>query len=434
MSKHEDIIKYILSLEIGTKISVRSIASELGVSDGTAYRAIKDSDSLGIVTTIPRVGTVRIEKVEKKNMESLTYGEVINIVDGSLLGGKNGVHKILHRFIIGAMTIDAMKQYIKKDCLVIVGNREEAQRLALLNDAGVLITGGFGCSNQIKKLANEKCLPIISTSYDTFTVASMINKAISENLIKKEIVLVEDIMQSNPCYLNNKDTILKWKQMMKEFNHDRYPVVDDENKVVGIVVPKDLPSRGSDDELISRVMSKEPITVTPKTTVAYAAHIMGWDGIELFPVVKGKKLVGVITRKDVIKALQYMARQPQLAETLEDSILKKFEFQVKDGRNCFTGRITAEMLDSMGTGSWGTLNMILSTMAIVILRQKNNANILVDSIATYFMKPVQIDNEITIYVDIIGKGINYCRVEVNMLDDTNDIVGKSILSAKMIRR
>ncbi|OAA86787.1 Bacterial regulatory protein, gntR family [Clostridium ljungdahlii] len=114
MSKHEDIIKYILSLETGTKISVRSIASELGVSDGTAYRAIKDSDSLGIVTTIPRVGTVRIEKVEKKNMESLTYGEVINIVDGSLLGGKNGVHKVLHRFIIGAMTIEAMKQYIKK--------------------------------------------------------------------------------------------------------------------------------------------------------------------------------------------------------------------------------------------------------------------------------------------------------------------------------
>lgn len=434
MSKHEDIIKYILSLETGTKISVRSIASELGVSDGTAYRAIKDSDSLGIVTTIPRVGTVRIEKVEKKNMESLTYGEVINIVDGSLLGRKNGVHKILHRFIIGAMTIEAMKQYIKKDCLVIIGNREEAQRLALLNDAGVLITGGFGCSNQIKNLANEKCLPIISTSYDTFTVASMINKAISENLIKKEIVLVEDIMQINPSYLNVKDTVLKWKQMMKEFKHDRYPVVDDENKLVGIVAPKDLPSHGSDNEVIGRVMSKEPITVTPKTTVAYAAHIMGWDGIELFPVVKGKKLIGVITRKDVIKALQYMARQPQLAETLEDSILKKFEFQVKDGRNCFTGRITAEMLDSMGTGSWGTLNMLLSTMAIVILRQKNNANILVDNINTYFMKPVQIDNEITIYVDVIGKGINYCKVEVSMLNDKKDIVGKSILSAKMIRR
>ncbi len=434
MSKHEDIIKYILSLEVGTKISVRSIASDLGVSDGTAYRAIKDSDSIGIVTTIPRVGTVRIEKVEKKSMESLTYGEVINIVDGSLLGGKNGIHKVLHRFIIGCMNIETMKQYIKKDCLVIIGNREEAQRFALLNDAGVLITDGFGCSNNIKNLANEKCLPIIATRYDTFTASSMINKAISENLLKKEIVLVEDIMKTNPSYLNAKDTVFKWKQIMKEFKHIRYPVVDDENKLVGIVSPKDLPSHGSDDEVIGKVMCKEPITVTPKTTAAYAADIMRWDGIELFPVVKGKKLMGVITRKDVINALQYMARQPQLTETLEDSILKKFELKVKGSKNCFTGRITAELIDYMGTGSWGALNMLLSTMAIVILRRKNNANILVDNINTYFMKPVQIDNEITIYVEVIDKGINYCKVEVNMFNDNKDIVGKSILSAKMIRR
>ncbi|HBC97189.1 MAG TPA: hypothetical protein DC034_10390, partial [Clostridium sp.] len=240
MSKHEDVIKYILSLEVGTKISVRSIASELGVSDGTAYRAIKDSDTLGIVTTIPRVGTVRIEKVGKKNIDVLTYGEVINVVDGSLLGGKNGIHKMLHSFIIGAMTTEAMKRYIRKDCLVIVGNREDAQKLALLNDAGVLITGGFGCSDRIKELANEKCLPIISSSYDTFTVASMINRAISENLIKKDIVLVEDIMEDSPCYLKSTDTIEKWKKIMREVKHERYPIVDSEKRVVGIVSLKDL--------------------------------------------------------------------------------------------------------------------------------------------------------------------------------------------------
>ncbi len=37
-------------------------------------------------------------------------------------------------------------------------------------------------------------------------------------------------------------------------------------------------------------MNKNPISVTPKTTVAYAAHIMGWDGIKLCPVVDKKKL------------------------------------------------------------------------------------------------------------------------------------------------
>lgn len=434
MSKHEDIIKYILSLEVGTKISVRSIASALGVSDGTAYRAIKDSDTLGIVTTIPRVGTVRVEKVEKKNIEALTYGEVINIVDGALLGGKDGIYKTLHRFAIGAMTIDAMAKYITPDCLLIVGNREEAHRLALENQSGVLITGGFGCSEEIKKLANEKCLPIISTTYDTFTVASMINKAISENLIKKDIVLIEDIMETNTYFLNVNDTVAKWKKVIMETRHQRYPVVDDDNKVVGIVTLRDLSSKDSDDELIGRVMHKEPVTLTPKTTVAYAAHIMGWEGIELFPVVKNKKLVGVITRKDVIKALQYMARQPQAAETLEDLVLKKFEFKTSGDKGHFYGKITPEMLDPIGTASWSSLNMLLSTMGIMTLRQKNNINILVDSINTYFIKPVQMDSMIEIYTDIIDSGRNFCKVEIDMFDNKRDLVAKTFLSAKILRR
>ncbi|HAZ36866.1 MAG TPA: hypothetical protein DCY71_03320, partial [Clostridiaceae bacterium] len=88
MTKHEGIIRYIYKLEVGTKISVRSVATSLKVSDGTAYRAIKDAESMGFVSTVPRIGTVRIEKVEKKNIETLTYAEVVNIVDGSALGGK----------------------------------------------------------------------------------------------------------------------------------------------------------------------------------------------------------------------------------------------------------------------------------------------------------------------------------------------------------
>ncbi|APM40906.1 DRTGG domain-containing protein [Clostridium kluyveri] len=434
MSKHEKLMKYILSLKAGTRISVRSVASELGVSHGTVYRAIKHSADLGIVTTIPRVGTVRIEKVEKKNIEKLTYGDVINIIDGNLLGGKDGIYKILHHFIIGAMTIDTMKQYIEKDCLVITGNREDVQKLALLNGAGVLITGGFKCSSETRKLANRKCLPIISANYDTFTVASMINRALSENLIKKEIVLVEDIMQGDPCYLKDTDTVHVWKKVMEKVNYKIYPVIDDKKRVIGIVSSEDLLSCNSDNEALSKIMHKEPIVVKPKTTVAYAAHMMDLKGLEVFPVVNHKKLIGIITKKDIIKALHYMARQPQVGETLEDLILKKFQCQVRDNKFCFIGKITPEMLNDIGTASWSSLNMILSTMAIVTLRQKSNANMLVvDSISTYFIKPVQIDNQIEIYIDVIDLGINHCKVEVNMFNNKN-IAGKSILSARIIRK
>lgn len=434
MSKHEDIIKYILSLEVGHKISVRGIASDLGVSDGTAYRAIKDCETLGIVSTIPRVGTVRIEKVEKKSIDTLTYAAVVNIVEGSILGGKEGIHKTLNKFVIGAMTIDAMERYISPGCLLIVGNREEAQELALNNESAVLISGGFTCSDRIKKLANEKCLPIISSSYDTFTIATMINKAISESLIKKDIILVEDVMIQNPVTLKTETTIKEWKQIIVEKKHERYPVVDEENRVVGVVTMKDLPIDASPDDTVGKIMSKNPITVTPKTTVSYTAHIMSWEGIEITPVVDNKKLVGIVTRRDVIKALQYASRQPQVSDTLEDLIIKNFSYEIEDGKVHYTGNITPQMLDNLGTASWSSLNMLISTIGLAGLRQKNNINISMDSIMTYFMKPVQVDSNIHIYVNVIDVGRSFCKVEVDMYNSNKDHIAKSMLSARVIKK
>lgn len=129
-----------------------------------------------------------------------------------------------------------------------------------------------------------------------------------------------------------------------------------------------------------------------------------------------------------------MARQPQSGETLEDMILEKFQCQVRDDKFCFIGKITPEMLSDVGTASWSSLNMILSTMAIVTLRQKSNANMLtVDSISTYFIKPVQINNQVEIYIDVIDLGVNHCKVEANMFNNKN-IAGKCILSARIIRK
>ena len=51
-----------------------------------------------------------------------------------------------------------------------------------------LVTGGFDVPEQHKKLADELELPVISTSYDTFTVATMINRAIDDQLIKKDVL------------------------------------------------------------------------------------------------------------------------------------------------------------------------------------------------------------------------------------------------------
>lgn len=437
MSKHEEIIKFILSLDIGTKISVRGISSDLGVSEGTAYRAIKECESIGIVNTIPRVGTVRVEKLEKKHIDKLTFKDVATIVEGTILGGKKGLDKTLERFVIGAMEVESIHKYIDANCLFIVGNRELAQKLALEKQCAVLITGGFECSDSIKELSNEKGLPLISSTYDTFTVASMINKALFENNIKKDIILVEDIMENSPTCLSSGDSIKTLKRMVRETGHERYPVIDNEAKVVGIVTLADISHDTSDEELIDTIMIKRPIVVSPGTTLAYAAHIMAWEGIKLCPVVnKSKnKLVGVISREDVIKAMQIALRQPHVGETMDDLIIKNFQFEISKDKIHFWGEIIPEMLDSIGTASWNALNMMLSTMGTMALRQSNaNANVSIDSFSSYFMKPVQMGRVIDIYAEVVDVGRYYSKVDISIYNRQKMLIAKGMLSAKMLKK
>ena len=73
MSKHQDILEYLENLAIGKRVSVRSISNHLKVSDGTAYRAIKEAENRGIVETRPRSGTIRVEKKVRVRLNKLTF-------------------------------------------------------------------------------------------------------------------------------------------------------------------------------------------------------------------------------------------------------------------------------------------------------------------------------------------------------------------------
>ena len=53
--------------------------------------------------------------------------------------------------------------------------------------------------------------------------------------------------------------------------------------------------------------------------------MMVWEGIELLPVVEeGNKLQGIISRQDVLQALQMIQRQPQVGETIDDIVTNQF--------------------------------------------------------------------------------------------------------------
>ena len=436
-TKHEQILQYIDGLPIGEKISVRQIAKALNVSEGTAYRAIKEAENKGYVSTIERVGTIRIERKKKENIEKLTYAEVVNIVDGQVLGGKGGLHKTLNKFVIGAMKLEAMMRYTEADNLLIVGNRTQAHELALKAGAAVLITGGFDTDEHVKKLADQLELPIISSSYDTFTVATMINRAIYDQLIKKEIILVEDVLTplTKTYYLRTYDKVLKWHELNQQTTHSRYPVVDQNLKVQGMVTSKDILGRDR-DITIDKIMTKHPMTVNGKTSVASTAHMMVWEGIEVLPVVDdANRLEGIISRQDVLKALQMNQRQPQVGETIDDIITNQMELvKEKDrGEDIFTLEVTPQMTNHLGTISYGVFTTIVSDAANRVLRGYKKGDLVVENMTIYFLKPVQMESRLEIHPKILEVGRKFGKVDVEVFKD-GVLVGKAMMMCQLIDR
>lgn len=435
-TKHEQILKYIESLKVGSKISVRKIAQKLGVSEGTAYRAIREADNVGLVATKERVGTVRVEKKQRDQLDRLTFAEVVNMVDGEVLGGTAGLNKTLYKFVIGAMQQDAMMRYIDPGSLLIVGNRYDAHMGALEHGAAVLVTGGFGTSDEVKRMADQLELPIISSSYDTFTVASMINRAIYDRLIKKKILLIEDIVPSSMRVysLRAHHTLKDFRRLHEETGHSRFPVVDEWNRVIGMITSKDLIG-AQPEQTLDKLMTRNTVTANPSTSVASAAHLMVWEGIELLPVIDGnRKVTAVISREDVLKAMQHIQRQPQHGETIEDLIWSGFaEEKDETGQLRFRGVITPQMTNRLGTVSEGVLTSLMAQAAYRVVQDMRKGDLVLDNMSSYFVKPVQIDSEVEIRPQIIEVSRKFAKIDVELRHGAA-LVAKAMLTAQVIEQ
>ena len=440
-TKHDLIIAHIESLPVGERISVRGIAKELDVSEGTAYRAIKDAENSGIVSTIQRVGTIRIERKLKKHIEKLTFAEVSKIVEGEVLGGSAGLEKDLNKFVIGAMEEKAMERYITPGSLMIVGNRTNVQKLALKEGAAVLITGGFETTPEIEAIADEQALPIISTTYDTFTVATMINRALSDQLIKKDILLVGDIYMplDKTQYLETTELVKDYKALSELTTHTRFPVVNKNRRVVGIVTAKDVLEK-SDQQVIERIMTKDPRMAKKTMSVASVSHQMIWEGLEVMPVVTDDlSLLGIVTRQDIMKAMQLVQRQPQVSDTISDQIAGQIQMVEYD----FEGNkleqpefhfiVTPQMVNELGTISFGVLSEIIASAAKRSLLINQRRNTWIEQVNLHYFRLIQLESEVVLRPKILEFGRRSAKLDIEIFIE-NSLVGKAIVVCQVMER
>jgi CBS domain-containing protein len=146
---------------------------------------------------------------------------------------------------------------------------------------------------------------------------------------------VAEIMQRDPVTVAPDDDVESVVRVLRQHELPGVPVVDAEGRCVGIVTESDMILRDDSADLhlphhidllggvifleplkrfeerlrkavassAADLMTADPITVTPQTSVRDAARVIAQRKHNRLPVVEDGKLVGVVTRIDVLEAL-----------------------------------------------------------------------------------------------------------------------------------
>lgn len=135
----------------------------------------------------------------------------------------------------------------------------------------------------------------------------MIHKNMSIEEQARQVAIVkraENGMIYDPVTIKRGSTVHDALGIMAEYKIGGIPVVDDEGHLVGIVTNRDLRFERDMNKRIDEVMTKENLVTTNQTSdLETAAQILQEHKIEKLPVVdKDNKLVGLITYKDITKA------------------------------------------------------------------------------------------------------------------------------------
>ena len=144
---------------------------------------------------------------------------------------------------------------------------------------------------------------------------------------------VSNRMTKNPITVSPETPVPEAREKMKKENIHRLPVVDSNNKLLGIITEKDIlyasPSQATTLDVyeisslmsklkVQKVMTKDVITVSPDTALEDAARILADNNVGGLPIIDKGILVGIITESDLFKVFVELfgAREKGLRATI----------------------------------------------------------------------------------------------------------------------
>ena len=133
------------------------------------------------------------------------------------------------------------------------------------------------------------------------------NKVVSS--LKKNIkkpVLARDVMSYPVQVVKENLNISHVNEILKKYGHSGIPIVDKKDYLVGIITRKDVDKamgHGLSHAPVKGFKSRGIITAGPNASIGEIQNLMIENGIGRIPITDKKKIIGIVTRKDILRFL-----------------------------------------------------------------------------------------------------------------------------------
>ena len=113
-----------------------------------------------------------------------------------------------------------------------------------------------------------------------------------------------DIMTRKVCTISPEASVQETAQLLYQERISGVPVVNADGRIIGIVTEADIISKASREGLrVADIMSHEIIAVAEDTPINEIALLLSERKIKRVPVVSEGKLVGIVSRADIVHAV-----------------------------------------------------------------------------------------------------------------------------------
>ena len=162
------------------------------------------------------------------------YKNIAETLDGTVVTGNMHAYFVRGKVVIGTTNPEYIADTVESDDLVILGSKKESQIRAMEANASCLIIGcGFEVDDEVISMAEKKDCVIITTAFDTFSIARLINQSMPiKEYMAKDMLVTFDLED----YVNDvRETMLK-------IRHRDFPVLDERGDYVGMISRRNLMS------------------------------------------------------------------------------------------------------------------------------------------------------------------------------------------------